>query len=181
MTRPKQSLHNFHFIIDQQLKKRILNLKMFRGNPSFSGTVVKILQLMYPRLEKEHCFGKSRQSQYELIISDTELERCSVHVYLPRDLYRRLKLIHQDLDFYSIAQLIRFMLRLFLDMVKKYGTDFKEKLARCLKSWQQQTKAVSKTNKKKRQLLRILGCNLKQIKLINLYSTIFSPILIFKY
>ena len=121
MARTTQPRHNFHLIIDQQLKTQLLSLPVFHDTTSFSGIVVRILQLMFPRLEKEHCFGRQRQSQYQLITDDPEAKRCSVHIYLPGELYRGLKLMHQDLNFYSIAQCLRWIIVLFLQLFNRYG------------------------------------------------------------
>jgi len=95
MPKTNDSLHDFHFVIDLQLQKQLMTQQVFPGTKSLSGIVVKILQQLYPCLEKEHFSRSQRYSRYELVTPNMTVERCKVHAYLPPDLYRRLKLLRR--------------------------------------------------------------------------------------
>ena len=171
---------DFHFIIDEQLKKLLLDRQIFKDTASFCGTVVKILQLMYPCLEKEHFFGRERLSRYQLVSQDMGVARCSVHVYLPLDLYRRLKLIHQDLNFYSIAQFIRWILRLFLKLLAVHGSNIRQKLAILLALWKKQNAAVRLPQELLRQLSQFRSRKSGSLHLLCLYDPNFSPMAVLR-
>ncbi|MBN2443927.1 MAG: hypothetical protein JXJ04_21370, partial [Spirochaetales bacterium] len=117
MERIIPKFHDFHFILDKKMEEELKHLKMYTLKRNLSGVIVKILSIIAPGLEKEHFIGKQRWSKYKYVNDDIGIKRKSTHVYLPFALYKRLKLIHQDLNFYSIAQLLRFFLGLFLDLV----------------------------------------------------------------
>ena len=91
MSKFTQNRHDFHFIINKSLKRKLLALPCFQNTSSLSTIIIRILQLLYSRLEKEHFFGDTRHSQYKLVTTDSDEKRCSVHVYLPVNLYKRLK------------------------------------------------------------------------------------------
>ena len=178
MSKTNTHLYDFHFIIDERLKKQLLNQRFFSETTSFSGIVVRILQLLYPRLEKEHFFGKERMSRYQLVAADLTLKRCSVHVYLPRDLYRRLKLIHQDLNFYSIAQFIRWMLQLFLKLVASNSINLRQKLDTLLIHCQRQIAAARLPLKIVRQLSSFMKCGIDKLRLMSIYDSNFSSMMV---
>ena len=105
--------HEFHFIINKSMKERLTRLDMYEKAGNLSGIIVKILSMLSPILKKKHKWGKQRKSRYLPISSHPEEIREHVHAYFPENVYRELKLMHQDLNYYSIAQLIREFLRLF--------------------------------------------------------------------
>ena len=104
-----------------------------------------------------------------------------VHAYLPVDLYRELKLIHQDLNFFSIAQILRGFLEVFLALVEKFGDNILQELKSMYKQWE---KEAGKTSLTLRQYLRQLRIIVQHIpgenRLLNLYDDHFSPFWIFK-
>ena len=57
-------------------------------------------------------------SKYMNVCDDPDVTRDHVHVYVPIGLYRELKLLHQGLNFYSIAQFVRGLLEWFLVFVE---------------------------------------------------------------
>ena len=172
--------HEFHFILDQQSKRQLIKQKIFKGTHGLSNIIVSILRIMYPRMEKEHLFGRQRNSHYQKITSDPEQKRCSVHVYLPVDLYRRLKLIHHDLNFYSIAQCLRFIIHLFLELLADNRIDLKQHLIKLGKGWQKQNAKSTLSVNKIRQLLNSAKIPIQNLQLINLYNQHYSPLIIFR-
>jgi hypothetical protein len=171
---------DFHFIIDEELKRQLLDRQIFKDTAGFSGTIVKILQLMYPRIEKEHFFGNERFSCYQFVTPDLTVDRQNVHVYLPLDLYRRLKLIHQDLNFYSIAQFLRWMLQLFLHLRSSHGSNLKQKLAALLALWRKQNAVVDLPQEIVRQLFKFRSRKPGKPRLVNIYNPGFSPLAVLR-
>ena len=117
----------------------LLNRELIRVSRYFrlskSEMIVKILNLNIALLEKNHLKRKEQDSRYMLIKSyepgrktihpgDAELPgRVSIHCYMPVLMYRRLKQLHCDLNFYSIVQLVREVIRFFLWLFERYGCD----------------------------------------------------------
>ena len=171
---------DFHFVVNAKLKKNLLDLRVFRNVYSFSGIVVKILQVLYPRLEKEHFSGRERYSRYQLVTPKLTEKRCHVHVYLPMDLYRRLKLIHQDLNFYSMAQCLRWLIRFFLDLVNTHRHNLRRKLTTLLIYWRKQNSSNHLSESLLRQLKKFRSRKAGTIRFLNLYNSHFSPMIILK-
>ncbi|MBN2545996.1 MAG: hypothetical protein JXB50_09370 [Spirochaetes bacterium] len=106
-------IHNFHFKLEistiEKLKK-VSNLK------SLSGKINYIIKSSYKFIEKSHYFEKEKESSYNRIKPSKNF-----HVYLHKEDYRRLKQIHQDLNYFSIAQILRTIINRFLFYYEKYG------------------------------------------------------------
>jgi len=109
--------HNFHFKLEinsiEKLKK-IFNIKF----ESLSGKIKYIIKSSYKFIEKSHFTDKEKKSCYKKINNNK-----NVHVYLKEEDYRRLKQIHQDLNYFSIAQIIRKIINKFIFYFEKYGLD----------------------------------------------------------
>ena len=114
MNRPH--VHVFHFVIDRVMKNKLKNLDIFKGSGNLSGIIVRIFSLLAPLIKKEHKWGEQRVSRYLPVCDDPDEIREHVQVYIPGKLYRELKLLHADLNCFSIAQLARGFLRFFLDL-----------------------------------------------------------------
>ena len=100
--------------------------------------------------------------------------------YKLKNVYRQLKLIHQDLNFYSIAQLLRGFLEFFLDMEKEYGDGVLQELQKISKQWNNEDKENRLTLCEFiRQLWKIIQHFPGQEKLINIYNKQFSPVWVF--
>ena len=180
MNKHNQHLYEFHFKLDLEMKNRLKGVAMFKNTRSLSGLIVRILKWLSPRIEKEHIFGKQRMSMYKFVNDDMDIKRESVHVYLPDYLYRKLKLMHQDLNFYSMAQLLRFILGIFLDVTEKYGNKIIYKLKRILKHWKAKKKNRKYKYKSIRQLMHFLYQNPVNSNFFTIYSNKFAPISIFR-
>ena len=177
----KSSLHEFHFIIDSDMKQNLRNISIYKTTGSISGTIVKIFSLLIPVLEREHKWGEQRLSRYMPVHEDVEINREHVHAYIPTNLYRRMKLMHQDLNFYSIAQLLREFLNLFINMVKEFGNNIYKELKKLFNQWEMEKKETMLSPRKFiRQLHKIIQHLHDKNKLINLYSRDFSPFWMFR-
>ena len=169
-------LHEFHFVIAKNMKKGLENLDIFKGIISLSEIVVKILSLLTPVIKQEHKWGKQRMSRYMYVSPDPAEKRMHAHAYLPVDLYRELKLIHQDLNFFSIAQIVRGFLEVFLVLVEKHGDNIFQELEQMYKQWGKMANATRLTLREYVRQLWIVIQHLPEGKrLINIYNEHFSP------
>jgi hypothetical protein len=169
-------VHEFHFVIGKSMKKRLENLDIFKEIMSLSESIVKILSLLAPVIKQEHKWGKQRMSRYMYVSPDPAEKRMHVHAYLPVDLYRKLKLIHQDLNFFSIAQIVRGFLVVFLVLVRKHGDNIFKKLEQMYKKWE---KMADESRLTLRQYIRQLWIVIQHLpekqRLITVYDEHFSP------
>ncbi|MBN1699829.1 MAG: hypothetical protein JW881_20100 [Spirochaetales bacterium] len=131
----QSDLHEFHFAMTDTMRKKLKNLKLFGSRSSLSGVIIGIMSLIDPFIIKELQWGKQRMSRYQPVSSCYEENRGHVHVYFPEDVYRKVKLLHADLNCFSIAQLVRWLLALFLAQVEKYGNEVIEKIEKRFKQW----------------------------------------------
>jgi hypothetical protein len=171
----------FHLVIGGKMKKQLGSLDIFEKTVSLSGKIEKILSLLIPVMERKHKWGKQRKSEYKIVSRDPAEKREHVHAYLPISLYRRLKLMHQDLNAYSIAQLIREFLGFFLRVIDVFGDETINILKKIFYKWKRM-KEVSRptTNELLRQLRTILLYLPGHKELINIYDQNFSPLWIFQ-
>ncbi|MBN2532394.1 MAG: hypothetical protein JXB88_05855 [Spirochaetales bacterium] len=169
-------LHEFHFVITQRMKVRLEGLHVFKGLHSLSGIIARILLLLVPVIKHEHDHGKQRYSRYRYVSPDRRESRVHAHAYLPEDLYRKLKLIHQDLNFFSMAQIVRFFIELFFLLVNKYKGDVLQELKRIFEEWKEKARATRLTL---RQYIRQLKIIIQYLpvgkRIINVYDHHFTP------
>jgi hypothetical protein len=190
-TMNKKEVHDFHLIMDQKMKKRLGGLKFFRDCQGLSRVIVNILQLLSPVVKREHRWGEQRMSRYKNVCTDPDEIRENVHVYLPGNLYRELKLMHQDLNFYSIAQMVREFLEWFLEFVDghlhKNDNRGSTNVEQCEGDALVELKAIFSQWKKEeaddrltlceymRQLFRIIRHLPEKNRYVNIYNKDFSP------
>jgi predicted DNA-binding protein len=178
---PEQNIHEYHFIMDREMKEKLTNLNLFNGVCGLSGIIDRILQILVPVIEGEHKWGEQRCSRYMNVCADPEVVREHVHAYIPVEMYRRLKLLHQDLNVFSIAQMMREFLGWFLEFVEEYKGDVLRELKRIFTLWSEDKKLTRLTLREYlRQLLRILQHLPGKNRLINIYNRDFSPFWIFR-
>ncbi|MBN2440620.1 MAG: hypothetical protein JXJ04_04725 [Spirochaetales bacterium] len=172
----QSSVHDFHFIIDREMKKKINSLDLFKKSKSLSGIMVRILQLLTPLIGKEHKWGKQRFSRYRAVCDNPEEVREAVHVYMPDELYRELKLLHQDLNFYSIAQLLRGLVTFFFGLVEIYKDEVFQELEKTFARWRSEDSETRLTSRKFiRQLWKIIRFLPGKNRLVTVYNNEYSP------
>ncbi|MBN2440704.1 MAG: hypothetical protein JXJ04_05145 [Spirochaetales bacterium] len=177
----KECVHDFHFVLNRGMKENLLGLHVFKGYKSFSGIMVAILEKLVPVMVKEHKWGEQRLSRYRSVCTDSEEIRDHVHMYVPDKLYRELKLLHQDLNFYSIAQLLRWLFDLFLVFVDVYKDKVLEELGKTFTQWRLENEDDHLTlSEFMRQLLRIIRFLPGKNRLVTVYNPDFSPFWIFR-
>ena len=177
----KEQLHEYHFVMDSDMKRGLRELKVYERIGSLSGVIEKILLLLTPVVEREHKWGEQRFAKYMPVNEDPEVRREHMHAYFPVSLYRRLKLMHADLNCYSIAQLVRGFLAFYLALEKKYGDNIFDELRKLFKQWELEDKKTRLSpNKFMRQLKVILQHLPGQNRLVSIYDRQFSPFWIFR-
>ncbi len=112
-------IREFNFMIGKELQDKIEDYCKTK-NISRNKCLTIILNMMIPLLKKEHFTGEERGNKYEII---TAVKR--IHLYLDEKLYREVKLIHSNLDFFSMAGIVRFLIEDFFERVKKNNGDEK--------------------------------------------------------
>jgi hypothetical protein len=175
--RDKQEKHEFHFVIPRSMKKKLRELTVFEKPIGFSKTVVEILSALRPVIKVEHKWGEQRMSRYRYVSTDPDEKRDHVHAYLDEDVYREIKLIHQDLNFYSISQIVRMFLDFFLELVKEHGKDVFSILAANYKKWEEDARDLRITIREEvRQLEQIIPIIEGGRGNLTIYDDTFTPL-----
>ncbi len=112
-------IREFNFMIGKELQDKIENYCKIK-NISRNKCLTIIFTIMIPLLKKEHFTGEERGNKYQVF---TAVKR--IHLYLDEKLYRELKLIHSNLDFFSMASIVRFLMEEFFERVKNSDGDEK--------------------------------------------------------
>jgi len=107
--------HELHFVVTSTMKEKLSKIAR-KENLSLSKLIVYILQKFSDRVKKRYCFGNEDDNAYERIEADA-----SIHFYIPKEEYRFLKKIHADLNFFSMAKLIRAILEVFIEEYERMG------------------------------------------------------------
>jgi ferredoxin-thioredoxin reductase catalytic subunit len=173
----KQEKHEFHFVIARRMKEKLKELHVFEKSMGFSKTVTEILAVLRPVIQVEHKWGEQRMSRYRYVSDDKDEKRDHVCAYMDEDVYRELKLIHQDLNFYSISQIIRGFLEFFLDLVEEYGADVFKELKKVYKRWEELARECRLTLREEvRQLFNILPIIEGGNGNLTIYDHTFTPL-----
>ncbi len=112
-------IREFNFMIGKELQDKIEDYCKIK-NISQNKCLTIILNMMLPLLKKEHLTSEERGNKYQVF---TAVKR--IHLYLDEKLYRELKLIHSNLDFFSMASIVRFLMEEFFERVKNSDGDEK--------------------------------------------------------
>ena len=169
-------LHDFHFVMDRKMKNKLTSLDYFKGCKSVSGMIVNILKVLTPAIGKEHKWGKQRFSRYRAVCDDSEEIREHVHVYFPGEMYRELKLLHQDLNFYSIAQLLREVIDFFLGLVDMYRDEVFQELEKSFAHWRSEDEQTRQTPREfLLQLWKLIQFLPGKNRLVTVYNNKFTP------
>jgi hypothetical protein len=176
MSKHGQKIYKFHFIMDAEMKSSLCNLSMFHRAGTLSRLIIRVLTLLSPGMEKKHLKGEQMMSRYEFVNDYKDIERKSVFIYLPDKLYRELKLMHQDLNYYSMAQLLRLVLRVFLGLANVYGDDVESKLVVIYRQWKAKRDNRKYEWKPVKELLHFIYQKSRISRFLTLYSYKFQPI-----
>ncbi len=106
----------FHFILSKNFKRELIYFtKKIKMN--LSDTIVYIINIMIPLLDKN--FFKNNKKSFGSKKIGEPVSEC--RIYLEKSLYLKLKLIHGTKQTFSIAMLIRELLKHFLIGIKRFG------------------------------------------------------------
>ncbi|HOL57725.1 MAG TPA: hypothetical protein PLD75_09230, partial [Spirochaetota bacterium] len=111
----------FDFVINDSLFSKIKILTE-KNNKGVSEIIREIINIMLPFLKKKHLTEERRKRDYPCVNATKR-----VRVFLEERVYNELKQIHDTLNTFSIAVLIREILELYFELVEKYGVDGFEK------------------------------------------------------
>ena len=176
MNSEKPEMTTFHFKMDILMMDELTDLKLFQKVQSLSETFNRILMQLFPVIEKEDAEGRQRFSKYRLIHEDKDVPRMHVVVKMPVFMYRRLKALHDVLNYYSVAQLLRDLLRMHLDLVGMYGDKYGEVLMRFVNEWIGFHVHCCFLVEYIQQLLKFTGNIEEIIKKFEIYALHFTPI-----
>jgi hypothetical protein len=171
-----KKVYKFHFKVDAEMMSNINGISMFKRAGNISRLIVRVLTLLSPGLEEKHLKNEQMMSRYEFVCEDKNMARKNVFVYLPDKFYRELKLMHQDLNYYSMAQLLRLVLRVFLGFAEVYGEDVESKLMAFYLQWKAKRASRKYEWKPVKELLHFIYQKPRMSRFLTLYSNKFQPI-----
>ena len=164
--------HELHFIAGEKMFNTIEKISK-EMDRSFSATIIIIYLYLIPFFEKNHLIAQEKESKIEAVGSEEEIRR-HIHCYLPQELYRKLKLFHQDMNTYSMAQIMRKMMHYFIIGYNKYGLEsFIERLKNCKGIWDEMKEKFIKDMKFFKK--RITNKNSKYTFINTIYTDHYSP------
>ncbi|HOL57686.1 MAG TPA: hypothetical protein PLD75_09035 [Spirochaetota bacterium] len=121
-------MEKYDFVINKDLLEKVKNLAKKRSIP-LSGLMREIFEKIVSIIEKKHIKEKRREKDYPIV--------CATHrvrVYLSKRLYNQLKLIHSNLNTFSMAVLVREILEEYFLGVETFGEEeFENKIERLKK------------------------------------------------
>ncbi|MBN2545067.1 MAG: hypothetical protein JXB50_04660 [Spirochaetes bacterium] len=137
----------FHFVANKILKQKLLIIsKKLKLN--LSKTVIYIIENMNPIIKKMQLIYKEENNKIEKINWDSH-----IHVYFNENnkkLYNKLKCIHKDINSYSIACKLRYLLNIFLKGIEMYGFSlFLKILSNAEKKWKDKIRFKKRWIKKR--------------------------------
>jgi len=121
-------MKEFDFVLNKSLFDKIKYLKE-KKNKDLSAIVREIILLMIPVLREKHLYEKRREKDYKFI-NATE----KIRVFLPEEVYNELKLVHDQLNSFSIAILIRELFEVYFAGIEIYGEEKFMKMIQKLKN-----------------------------------------------
>ena len=131
-------MKEFDFVLNKSLFDKIKYLKE-KKNKDLSAIVREIILSMIPILRKKHLYEKRREKDYKFINASEK-----IRVFLPEEVYNELKLVHDQLNSFSIATLIRELLEVYFAGIQIYGEEKFMKMVQEIKNeieWLKREKA----------------------------------------
>jgi hypothetical protein len=136
-------LHDYHFILNEESYLKLNKISAYMKN-SLSKTIVVLFEKLVPYIEKKHLFSSEKNSSY-MTIADKDEKRIHLHSYFPEHRFRKIKQIHNDLNYYSMAQIFRKLIDYFISGCMKYGVnEFIKMLENIKDKWENKKKFYKK-------------------------------------
>ncbi len=108
-------MHEFHFVVNSETKEKLLNYSKLK-NISLNETLNFILNKTMAYIQNNHYCAPEEKNKYPKVNWNRH-----IHIYMHEGDYRRLKLIHADLNVFSIAKLARQLIEIFFNYLDLYG------------------------------------------------------------
>ncbi|HOJ64699.1 MAG TPA: hypothetical protein PLE45_09795 [Spirochaetota bacterium] len=143
--------HELHFKVNSAMREKLESI-LRELNLSLSGLIVYILQLYVNRIKKRYCFGNEDENKYERINANSD-----IHAYISKEDYRLLKKVHADLNFFSMAKLLREIIKIFIEEYEKMGVMGVEKKCSLVTLWLLLKLTKIKRWRKKKELSHFEG------------------------
>ncbi|MBN2534346.1 MAG: hypothetical protein JXB88_15770 [Spirochaetales bacterium] len=176
----KLKITTFHFKMDIQMMDKVTDLALFQKTQNLSETLSRMLLTLFTVIEEEDVKSIQHFSKYKLINEDKNLKRKHVIVKIPDFIYRRLKSLHDVLNYYSIAQLVRWLIQFYLDLVRDCGDGYREELMRRVKEWVKSSRNSRFLIKYINQLLFFKDRIKRIIRIFYIYTLHFTPYRVFR-
>ena len=168
MNKVKSIKHDFH------LKENSIIIEVFDNisislQISRSELLNRILEHSSTLMDMERFKSASKDSNYNFVINNIDSLSfpsknlshivTSLHIYMPEKMYKKLKILHQELNTYSNAGIVREMFRHFLSLYAIYGNCVFDYLTELSKKWNKKKLIWKQQKKNLRQLFDIKNLN----------------------
>ncbi len=120
-------MKEFDFVLNQDLFEKINNLKD-KKDKDLSTLIREIIIFMLPVLKRKHLFEKRRDKDYKFINATRR-----IRIYIPEEVYNELKLVHDHINSFSIAILIRELLEIYFAGIEVEG---EEEFIKKMEEWE---------------------------------------------
>jgi len=136
--------HNFHFVATEELKNKIYDYSI-RINKTRSDTISILIKKTYPVIKNFIMeFNNDDNLNYEKINAEYQ-----IHAEIDKEDYNILGLIQTNMGLFSKALILRKILELSLNKIKKYGAKrFNRIMERYRLKFQNKIKSIKIFNKK---------------------------------
>lgn len=108
-------VHRFHFVLGMELKKEIIRIAR-ELDMTTQDTVVYMLETVYPVMAKWHLTGEETDGKPAKVNWNAKMQ-----IKLDVIFFRRLKMLHSQMNVFSLAIVVRRMLELFVKYFRKGG------------------------------------------------------------
>ncbi|HOF00201.1 MAG TPA: hypothetical protein PK385_02295 [Spirochaetota bacterium] len=108
-------MKDFHFASNSVMKNNIIRFGK-KYNYNISQTIRNLVKTVSFYLDRKHYYEEEDRNTYSRVYAD-----CDIHLYISEEEYRKIKVIHANMNFYSMAKLVRWMIDLFFDIEARLG------------------------------------------------------------
>jgi len=110
-------IHVFHFVLSGELKKAIELIAEKLGF-NISKTILYMIKITAVLLDHFRYFHKEKMNEYPEVGWDKHIQ-----VYMNKDEYRKLKEVHDTMNTFSIAVVLRAIIVFFVEGVEEFGLE----------------------------------------------------------
>jgi len=107
----------FHFVINSDMHKKIVNYSKLQGK-TMSKIIEEIIEKTIAIVRFRHYFDEEEKNEYPKINWSKRIV-----VKLKKNDYRELKLVHANLNVFSMAKIVRFMIDYFFHVMEIHGKE----------------------------------------------------------